>query len=605
LRQRTAAFGLKLAFFVSCLLTTVLMVTPSAMAQVKKPARKPIPKVKTLSELIKLFEAQAGKPYMDRYRYVSRFSRFKTEASARYLENIYKSDPDANIKRMAVSALANMSIPYARKVLLEVLQDPTATRYILTYAVRGIARSNDMDSFKLLLSLIKAPPRGQSSWPLTSNEGQRNTAVLKGLRDCKYKGKADILIAEVLSKPKGKALWHKKKLITIAATKTGKEDHADVFLRLTHERDVNLRSDAVYALDISPLSDPAAKRLIKLLSDKSPVVVISATVVIGKHGPEAALKPLIKISKGKNFGAAAAAVEALGAYPEDKGALSALKKSLNKKKPWQLVAAAIAGFAKRHKRDSIEILMKALGKLDGRLLADACKALKGLTGQDLGHVAKDWKNWWRAVKKSFTMPDQEALAKRRKKAAKGPKMRLGTKSRNPSYYGSEVVSKRLTFIVDFSGSMNSKVKTAEGEASRLELAKAELIKVVKGLSKTAYFNLVFFGTNFESWKKTIVKANNKFKGQAIKHTQDAGGMGGTNIFDPLEKALQDPNVDTIYLLSDGGPSAGKFIAPADILREIKKLNATRRIVIHTISFGMKSKFMKDLAKQNGGDYIER
>ncbi|MDF1660203.1 MAG: hypothetical protein P1V97_00425, partial [Planctomycetota bacterium] len=130
-------------------------------------------------------------------------------------------------------------------------------------------------------------------------------------------------------------------------------------------------------------------------------------------------------------------------------------------------------------------------------------------------------------------------------------------------------------------------------------------KVVKGLSKSAYFNLIFFGTSFKAWQKTIVKASNGIKSKAIQHTKTAPGMGGTNIFDPLETALQDPNVDTIYLLSDGSPGSGKFTVPADILREIKKINATRRIDIHTISFGSDSKFLKDLAKQNGGDYIKR
>jgi hypothetical protein len=58
-------------------------------------------------------------------------------------------------------------------------------------------------------------------------------------------------------------------------------------------------------------------------------------------------------------------------------------------------------------------------------------------------------------------------------------------------------------------------------------------------------------------------------------------------------------------MSDGAPGAGKFIQPADILREIARVNATRKIAIHTISVGEKSPLLEQLAKQNSGSYVQR
>jgi HEAT repeat protein len=589
-----------------CFLLAATFALPASFGQGRPmPPRSPMPpQAKNLEELINRFNGEKGKKYLERYRTVNQFRSFKSEKCVRFLEQIYKTDTDTSIRRSAVSTLSTLRVPYARKVLKDIINDPNGKTY-LTYAIRGLANFNDLEAFKDLVGLLLAPAKGASTWPARSPEVQRNSAVLVGLRGMKLNGKEQYIVSEVLSKPKGKELWKKMKLIGVAATKVGKAEHQDTFLKLSEERSEELRAEAVYALDSDPLEEKVSKRLVELLSDKAIVVAVAATVVIGKHGPASALKPLIKLSKGKNGGLAAAAVEALGGYPESKEALSALKKAIKKKKPWQVVAAAISGFSKRHKLDSIEILVSSLKKLKGRLLADACRALKKLTGQDLGLKAKDWTNWWKSVKKGYTMPAVEELAKREKEAESKPKVRVGTKSRNPSYYGSEVVSKRLAFIVDFSGSMGAKVKTAEGEFTRLELAKGELIKVIRGLGKDAFFNLLFFGTNFNSWQKTLIKATKGVKGKAIAHTNSTTSMGGTNIYDPLEKALQDPNVDTIYLLSDGSPGSGKFTVPADILREIKKINATRRVVIHTISFGSKSQFMKDLAKQNNGDYIER
>jgi hypothetical protein len=82
-------------------------------------------------------------------------------------------------------------------------------------------------------------------------------------------------------------------------------------------------------------------------------------------------------------------------------------------------------------------------------------------------------------------------------------------------------------------------------------------------------------------------------------------MGGTNLYDGLELALLTKDVDTIYLLSDGSPGSGKFVQHADILREVRRINRTRRVAIHCVAVGFDSKLMKDIAAQNGGQYVRR
>ena len=72
----------------------------------------------------------------------------------------------------------------------------------------------------------------------------------------------------------------------------------------------------------------------------------------------------------------------------------------------------------------------------------------------------------------------------------------------------------------------------------------------------------------------------------------------------MPSTFTDPDVDTIYLLSDGAPSAGKHTAPGEILREIRRKNRSRQIAINTISLG-RSDLMKKLAEQNGGVYVQK
>ena len=61
----------------------------------------------------------------------------------------------------------------------------------------------------------------------------------------------------------------------------------------------------------------------------------------------------------------------------------------------------------------------------------------------------------------------------------------------------------------------------------------------------------------------------------------------------------------MFLLSDGAPGAGKYTAPADITRAVRRVNQVRRVAIHCVSVGTDSQLLKDLAAENGGRYVRR
>jgi predicted Fe-Mo cluster-binding NifX family protein len=107
-------------------------------------------------------------------------------------------------------------------------------------------------------------------------------------------------------------------------------------------------------------------------------------------------------------------------------------------------------------------------------------------------------------------------------------------------------------------------------------------------------------------------------------------MGATNIYDPLEKAFQfteDPGkakpgivgqpvakgVEVIFLLSDGMPNFGQIQQAGAIIKKIAEINKLKKVIINTIFCGSKDapdfkegkKFMKKLAKKNGGQFVER
>ena len=88
--------------------------------------------------------------------------------------------------------------------------------------------------------------------------------------------------------------------------------------------------------------------------------------------------------------------------------------------------------------------------------------------------------------------------------------------------------------------------------------------------------------------------------------------GGTDLYGGVMRALKINNVDTIVLLSDGMPSAGKVTDPTQILSMIQQLNTYKGIRIHTIylsgsssarsTLGGAARFLKALADQNNGSF---
>jgi hypothetical protein len=368
-------------------------------------------------------------------------------------------------------------------------------------------------------------------------------------------------------------------------------------LGLLDHKQPAVRSAAAFALgelnrgrgtDAKDILDALGERL----GDRSTEVVVSACVALGRIGPhEAAVTSLLKLCKSRKAGLRAAALGALAGAATDARVLDAARQAASDDKVSAVRAAAVAVLAKIRSRAGVEALIAALERNpEGRLKSEILDALESFTGARPGEDHTAWNAWWDAVKDGFELPSADASAE----------ALAGTRSEAPSYYGSEVTSKRVAFVVDASRSMNEPMKKGQ-KLTRMDVCKEQLRKVIQGLPEDARFNILLFGVGVRRWAGGIVRAKAAQKAKAIEFVNAITLEGQTNVYDGLETALLDPNVDTIYLLSDGQPTTGKFVARADILREVSKLNATRQIAIHTISVGTKSRLLADLARQNGGE----
>jgi len=309
---------------------------------------------------------------------------------------------------------------------------------------------------------------------------------------------------------------------------------------------------------------------------------------------------------------------------------------------WQVRASAIHALAKVRHVDSIGPLIARMGVEEGRLVEDIGLALGKITGRDLGPRLDAWQNFWKSFEGRFKIPTEEELKKLREIQAQR-KAEYQPPPGAVAYHGIETPSKSIIFVIDVSGSMEQEVVNKEKfketdypSWKRIDVIKTELIKTVRSLEPYVQFNIIAFATDVKLWKKDLVRANPLNKSSAEAWTSRLEAIGGnskedlaraglvgaanleggkTNTYAALMAALgveegketrdYQTAVDTIFFLSDGRPSHGKFVEPDDVLREIRAANELRKVVIHTITLGEFEKdFMQRLADENGVTFVD-
>jgi len=371
----------------------------------------------------------------------------------------------------------------------------------------------------------------------------------------------------------------------VMARSLGRLQHSAAGSRLSEplrDKVLDVRAAALEA--VAERKDKNAESILhrEAQSTNEDVAAIAIGLLAG-FPSEDTTKLLIKLAGGSKPGVAISALDALGESRAAEG-FPVFEKAL-KARDWPIRVAAVHGLARQRRRESIDLLVDRIDKEDGRLLAEIVDALRTLTGKPFGYAPGQWKEWWATAKEDFALPDKAQAV-------------ITSQAGMTTYHGVPVLSNRMVFLVDISGSMGE----VTGAESRMEQSKKELLRVLGQLGKDAQVNMVFFDDRIEPWKKALVPIRPSLR-EAQALVAKIAPRGSTNIFDALDAAFQMKDADTFYLLSDGEPTNGRIVDTEDILHEIRKMNRLRQIVIHTISFGA-SPFLKALAAQNGGQYVE-
>ncbi len=255
--------------------------------------------------------------------------------------------------------------------------------------------------------------------------------------------------------------------------------------------------------------------------------------------------------------------------------------------------------------DALIDLLEAQQKQKGLLWLTTLETIKRLTRSPREFLdAADWRNWWHARgKKPLT---EEELKK--EKGGADEKMRH-YKTSAPQFFGREIASRRVVFVMDVSGSMEL------GKPSRLKRVQQELKHCVERLPQNARFNIIAFNHKVLVWQKHLVRATKKNKKKARNFIDSFVAEGQTHTDEALQAAFSIKDVDNIILLSDGAPYklehgetvSVKFIQ--EILEWVREENRFRKVRIDTFGFEEVAQeedgeilveFLKKLAQDNGG-----
>ncbi|XP_035826258.1 von Willebrand factor A domain-containing protein 3A isoform X2 [Aplysia californica] len=157
-----------------------------------------------------------------------------------------------------------------------------------------------------------------------------------------------------------------------------------------------------------------------------------------------------------------------------------------------------------------------------------------------------------------------------------------------------MVHKKVSILIDTSGSMEP----------RMEELKKELASLVwDQLHKQSIeFNFIRFSGNCTVWRDAIQSPTESNCHDAIRWVSQLMASGNTCTLEALQLAFRDPDIDAIYLLTDGKPDTSTSL----VLREVSKRNEKRNISVNTISFNCTdstaNNFLRLLATETGGRY---
>ena len=360
------------------------------------------------------------------------------------------------------------------------------------------------------------------------------------------------------------------------------DDEAEIELVFSRDglgaKDDMIRLRCAEALGRIDAKLPAA-RLAKALSDKSPAVRRAAAYSIEqlarRLGIAESPSPLLQkelaslADRDPDNGVRAAALMArmalapglssaeLAIYAADKAyeVRSAAVLAASALEPGARIGFARPGLTDAHtgvRLQAIRLLSGTPNRDAAVLLAEALETeksphpawslvevLRRLSGMKAGRDFRYWQQWARGLPADWKPGAIDSAP-------------ADAEPKTATFAGLPLLSDRITFLIDLSGSM---WETRDGK-TRKAGADKELELALGKLAPSVEFNVIPFTGEPLPWQAALQQATPKNVAAALAFFVKRADHGKGNFWDALQLALQDPNVDSLLLLGDGAPTGG-------------------------------------------------
>lgn len=300
------------------------------------------------------------------------------------------------------------------------------------------------------------------------------------------------------------------------------------------------------------------------------------------------------------------AIEVIG-RARDKRQLDVVLAALDHE-DWSTRFAAIDAAASMRQKQGVAKLIERIGKETGRMRRCIADVLWQLTAQPFGEDVDAWQGWWAEAGPKFEVVTERDVDKAERERERKRLVARTTAAPSAKFFGIKVESHRVIFVLDISGSMLESMYgrfVGKRGAARIDIAKMELAQAIENLEEGTLFNILAFASSVTPWRKegiAVFDANTK--ADALEWLGRLGANGATNLYDTVKMAFTDPDVDTIFIMSDGEPTNGEVIDPFRIREDVAFWNQHRKIKINTIAIGGNLEVLEWLAKDSGGTYLQ-
>ncbi len=204
--------------------------------------------------------------------------------------------------------------------------------------------------------------------------------------------------------------------------------------------------------------------------------------------------------------------------------------------------AAIEALARLESVPACVALVEGLASESSlRLQWRIVERLQALSGLAHRRDPRPWRRWSEGLDSDWTPASAstaEAKARDEQSAA---------------FVGLPILSDRLIFLIDFSGSM---WKVGDNGTTPKKVVEERLRECLETLPESTQFNLIPYTSEPIPWKSELQPATPRNVAAALKWFESRKDQGTGDFWEAFELALEDKNVDTLVVLGDGAPSGG-------------------------------------------------